>query len=182
MPSRLESTQRGRRRASEDVLAAVGRIGDLTRERATLVDARPEQALAASLWLWWLAWLAMVFLLTVVAWLRRRRQLQDPEAHLSSPLPPGLGIAGVERFLAERDRWEAPLQPGVGSCVRWASGRGVATELAVVFLHGWSTSPEEIDPVDTELARRLGANLVRLRLTGHGLSDGSRPRGGDGHS
>lgn len=107
-------------------------------------------------------------------WLRRRRQLQDPESQLSEPLPPGLGIGDVERFLAERDDREAPLQRGVGSDVKWASARDTATETAVVFLHGWSTSPEEIDPVDTEIARLLGANLVRLRLTGHGLAPADR--------
>jgi len=125
-----------------------------------------------------MAWVALVLLLLLgllaVALLFRRRQLQNPESHLSAPLPPGLGIGGIDRFLAERDAAEAPLRPGVGSTIRWATRPGVMTDVAVVFLHGWCNSPEEIDPVDADIARRLGANLVRLRLTGHGLSPGER--------
>jgi pimeloyl-ACP methyl ester carboxylesterase len=125
-----------------------------------------------------MAWVLLLFpTLICVLWLRRRRQLQDAEPQLSAPLPPGLDVGGVERFLKERDDREAPLQQGVRSDVRWASTPGTVTETAVLFLHGWATSPEEIDPVDTEIARHLGANLLRLRLTGHGLAPPDR--GGD---
>eukprot|EP00967_Tisochrysis_lutea_P141461 scaffold259911_cov34-Tisochrysis_lutea.AAC.2 len=109
-----------------------------------------------------------------LAWLRRRRQLQRVDPYLAQPLPSTLRIHDIERFLAQRDEAEGPLQPGVGAEVRWAAGEGVRTEVAVVFVHGWSTSPEEIDPVDREIAQRLGANLLRIRLSAHGLAPAER--------
>ncbi|KAL3926536.1 MAG: hypothetical protein SGPRY_003256 [Prymnesium sp.] len=90
---------------------------------------------------------------------------------LTSPLPSLLQVNGVERFLHVREQAAAPLRPGTESCVRWAEGRhGRQAKLCVVFLHGWSASPEEIDPVDANVASRLDAHLLRYRLTGHGLS------------
>ncbi|EOD08274.1 hypothetical protein EMIHUDRAFT_121950 [Emiliania huxleyi CCMP1516] len=100
--------------------------------------------------------------------------LSAPADHLSDPLPPGIGVDGIEAYLSERDERAGPLQPGVSSCVRWAGRRGAATDVAVVFLHGWSASPEEIDPADAEIATQLGANLVRVRLSGHGLAPPER--------
>jgi pimeloyl-ACP methyl ester carboxylesterase len=80
----------------------------------------------------------------------------------------------VERVLDRRDRNEAPLQPGCESSIRWVADQGRQSDVAVVFLHGWSASPTELDPVDVDIAARLGANLIRFRLTAHGLSPNSR--------
>ncbi|MEO1173450.1 MAG: alpha/beta fold hydrolase [Myxococcota bacterium] len=44
-----------------------------------------------------------------------------------------------------------------------------ATDLAVVYLHGFSASRGETAPFSENLARRLGANLFETRLSGHGL-------------
>jgi pimeloyl-ACP methyl ester carboxylesterase len=43
------------------------------------------------------------------------------------------------------------------------------TEYAVVYLHGFSASQEEGDPVHTDFAKRFGCNLYLARLEGHGL-------------
>ncbi|MFZ9661305.1 MAG: alpha/beta hydrolase [Chitinophagaceae bacterium] len=45
------------------------------------------------------------------------------------------------------------------------------TEYAIVYLHGFSASQEEGDPVHTDLAKKMGANLYLSRLDAHGLSD-----------
>jgi pimeloyl-ACP methyl ester carboxylesterase len=44
-----------------------------------------------------------------------------------------------------------------------------ATEYAVVYLHGFSASQEEGDPVHTDFGKRYGCNLYLTRLAGHGL-------------
>ena len=75
----------------------------------------------------------------------------------------------VEPFLAKRDDAARPLQPHAESKVVWAGKKNVQTELVVLYIHGWSSSPREIDPVDTQLAKQLGANSLRYRLTAHGL-------------
>ncbi|MCU0380340.1 MAG: alpha/beta hydrolase [Chitinophagaceae bacterium] len=43
------------------------------------------------------------------------------------------------------------------------------TEYAVVYLHGFSASQEEGDPVHTDFARTFGCNLYLARLAEHGL-------------
>jgi pimeloyl-ACP methyl ester carboxylesterase len=43
------------------------------------------------------------------------------------------------------------------------------TEYAVVYLHGFSASQEEGDPVHTYFARKYGCNLYLARLAEHGL-------------
>lgn len=114
----------------------------------------------------------LLFTLVVIArWLHLRREMRARDESLTSPLPSLLQVNGVERFLHVREQAAAPLRPGTESCVRWAEGRhGRQAKLCVVFLHGWSASPEEIDPVDANVASRLDAHLLRYRLTGHGLS------------
>ena len=44
------------------------------------------------------------------------------------------------------------------------------TELALVYLHGFSASRQETAPLSEDLARQLGANLFVTRLSGHGRS------------
>ena len=54
--------------------------------------------------------------------------LSAPADHLSDPLPPGIGVDGIEAYLSERDERAGPLQPGVSSCVRWAGRRGAGVQ------------------------------------------------------
>ena len=43
------------------------------------------------------------------------------------------------------------------------------TAYAIVYLHGFSASQEEGNPVHRNLAKQLGANLYLSRLSGHGI-------------
>lgn len=43
------------------------------------------------------------------------------------------------------------------------------TEYAIVYLHGFSASQEEGNPVHRNTAKQLGANLYLARLSGHGI-------------
>lgn len=126
-------------------------------------------AIALPLGLSWTVWLPIVAAIILCALLRLQRfRSYDPQ--LCSPLPAGVTTAaGVADFLASRDEVAAPLNENAGSSVRWADGHGVQTKLAVVYIHGWSASPREINPVDARVAEELNANLLRYRLTGHGM-------------
>ena len=42
------------------------------------------------------------------------------------------------------------------------------TEIAIVYIHGYSASPQEVRPVPEKIANKLNANLYFSRLTGHG--------------
>ncbi|MEQ6247398.1 alpha/beta fold hydrolase [Sulfitobacter sp. HNIBRBA3233] len=79
---------------------------------------------------------------------------------------------GVSAYLSWREARVPDITPGVEKRVVWADGPETATEWAVVYLHGFSASSEEIRPVPDRVAEALGANLIYTRLRGHG-------RGGD---
>ena len=116
--------------------------------------------------------------LLVAAWLRKRTILRREPAGLDAPLPPSTRLGSVEDFLRARESAAALIAPGAESSIIWAAGRrGERADYALVFLHGWSASPPEIDPVDARIAAEIGAHCVRFRLTGHGLKPVDR--GGD---
>jgi len=76
--------------------------------------------------------------------------------------------ADVDAWLAAREAAYPDIVPGVGKRVIWAGAKGAKTPLAVVYLHGFSATSEEIRPVPDEVAKVLGANLFFTRLAGHG--------------
>ncbi len=116
--------------------------------------------------------------LLVAALLRKRMVLRRDPAGLDAPLPPSTRLGSVEDFLRARESAAAPIAPGAESSIIWAAGRrGERADYALVFLHGWSASSLEIDPVDARIAAEIGAHCVRFRLTGHGLKPVDR--GGD---
>jgi esterase/lipase len=59
------------------------------------------------------------------------------------------------------------LVAGTEARIVWRE-QGVRTEYAVVYLHGFSASRQEIAPVPEQVAEQLGANLYEARLNGHG--------------
>jgi pimeloyl-ACP methyl ester carboxylesterase len=71
-------------------------------------------------------------------------------------------------ILAEREASFDDIVPGAEARVVWAGAPGEVTRWAVLYLHGFSASSEEIRPVPDLVAEALGANLVFNRLPGHG--------------
>ena len=53
--------------------------------------------------------------------------------------------------------------------IRWHGEPNQRTPLAVVYLHGFSATRQEVAPVGELVADALGANLFETRLAGHGL-------------
>ena len=74
-------------------------------------------------------------------------------------------VAGY--FAAQEARFD-DITPGTEKRVVWAGAAGDKTPLAVVYLHGFSATSEEIRPVPDRVAEALGANLIFTRLAGHG--------------
>lgn len=75
----------------------------------------------------------------------------------------------LDEWLAQREAAIADLRPGTEKRLVWANPAGKAqTEWAVVYIHGFSATLEEIRPVPDRVAERLGANLFFTRLSGHG--------------
>jgi esterase/lipase len=77
--------------------------------------------------------------------------------------------ADLQSWLAAR---EAGIRPEVASYLQWAGRPGQVTDLAILYVHGFSASPAELRPLPEQVAQVLGANLLAIRLTGHG-TDGA---------
>lgn len=79
-----------------------------------------------------------------------------------------VSLSELDHFIAGKEsKW--PVKPGNASRIVWADSVGRKTQYSVVYLHGWSASAEEGNPVHTQIAADLGANLYLPRLSHHGL-------------
>ncbi len=62
------------------------------------------------------------------------------------------------------------LKPENEARIIWANDSAKAkTEYVIVYLHGFSASQEEGDPVHTSIAKKFGCNLFLTRLAEHGI-------------
>ena len=77
-------------------------------------------------------------------------------------------IATLTAEIAAAEAQVPNLRPGCEKRIIWAGDPDTQTEYAVLFIHGFSASPEEIRPLPDLVAKGLGANLHFTRLTGHG--------------
>ena len=75
----------------------------------------------------------------------------------------------LDAYIAEREA-NLPVREGNESRIIWADSSKTKTPISVVYLHGWSASAVEGDPVHRQIAQDLGANLYLPRLAEHGLS------------
>eukprot|EP01035_Chromulina_nebulosa_P043338 gene43338-58702_t len=72
----------------------------------------------------------------------------------------------VEAYLAESESVISGLRPSGRKEIVWADPATRArTDVAVVFIHGFSASPSELRPFPDIIAKNLGANLFLTRLT-----------------
>lgn len=74
----------------------------------------------------------------------------------------------VDTYLATEESKFDDIIPGAEKRVVWADGKGEKTRFALLYVHGFSATSEEIRPVPDNVAKSLNANLVYTRLQGHG--------------
>lgn len=84
---------------------------------------------------------------------------------LSAPLQ------DFDALIAAHESQVQDLKPDNQARIIWNDSVGVRTGVSVVYLHGFSASQEEGDPIHMDVAERYGANLYLARLEGHGRSD-----------
>lgn len=61
------------------------------------------------------------------------------------------------------------IKPGNESQIIWNDSSKAKTEFVVLYLHGFSASQEEGNPVHIDFAKRYGCNLYLARLAEHGI-------------
>ncbi|NDA44062.1 MAG: alpha/beta fold hydrolase [Gammaproteobacteria bacterium] len=76
--------------------------------------------------------------------------------------------AALERWLNDGEATLGDVVPGAEKTIRWAHEDRRRTPLAIVYLHGYTATRQEVDPLCDELAATLKANVYYTRLAGHG--------------
>lgn len=124
--------------------------------------------------------LAALALLVGGLWALEPADLPDREITFDPASLPA-GAADLPDWLAAQEAEVPDLRPRAEKRIVWAGTPGAKTPLAVVYLHGFSATGEEIRPVPDQVAAALGANLFFTRLAGHGRSGAAmaEPAAGD---
>ncbi|MBI1341972.1 MAG: alpha/beta hydrolase [Terrimonas sp.] len=75
----------------------------------------------------------------------------------------------LEQYVANKEK-QHKLRPDNEARIIWYNdSTKEKTEYAIVYLHGFSASQEEGDPVHFDLAQKFGCNLYLSRLAEHGI-------------
>lgn len=80
-------------------------------------------------------------------------------------------LTTLEMEINSRELAISNIRPDNQARIIWFDSIPKKTEFSIVYLHGWSASQEEGDPIHLQTAKRFGCNLYLPRLTGHGLSE-----------
>ncbi|MBI1218864.1 MAG: alpha/beta hydrolase [Rhodobacteraceae bacterium] len=113
----------------------------------------------------WLGAILIAFIVLLAGvWFLAPRPGVDPALHFSAN---SLG-SDLDAYLTSEEHHFSDITPGAEKRIIWAGATGVKTPYAVVYLHGYSATSEEIRPVPDDVAKALGANLFFTRFTGHG--------------
>lgn len=75
---------------------------------------------------------------------------------------------GLDGYLAAQEAKFPDILPKQQKQILWAGKPEQKTDIAIVYLHGFSASPEEIRPVPDLIGKELNANVFFTRLAGHG--------------
>ena len=114
-----------------------------------------------------LKWIGIVLLLLVVVYLVG----PTPEKFIPETSLPLItaDATALEKKIAEKENAFKTLRPNNEARIIWADSTKEKTAWSIVFLHGFSASWREGDPVVLDLAKRYGCNIFLPRLYGHGL-------------
>jgi pimeloyl-ACP methyl ester carboxylesterase len=114
--------------------------------------------------------LAAIAILAIVYWFGP--EPVAPGYDTSLPAVPS-DPAALEQYVQAKEARHL-LKPDNEARIVWQDSTHRKTPYSIVYLHGFSASRKEGDPVVNDFARRYGCNLYLSRLDGHGI-DTSEP-------
>ncbi|MEM8524208.1 MAG: alpha/beta hydrolase [Bacteroidota bacterium] len=94
----------------------------------------------------------------------------DFEGFDNEPLSLDVELAELDSYIASQEAKVLNIKPDNESEIVWADSIR-QTEYAIVYLHGYSASKGEGEPIHRDLAKKYGCNLHLPRLFQHGLDD-----------
>lgn len=77
----------------------------------------------------------------------------------------------LDEYLKVSESAYSDIVPGTEKTIIWHDEQGQKTDLAVIYLHGFSASRQEVSPLVENLGNQLSANVFLTRLVGHGRSE-----------
>ncbi|WP_420602758.1 alpha/beta hydrolase [Flagellimonas sp.] len=80
-------------------------------------------------------------------------------------------LAQLEKEINSRENAISNIKADNEAKIIWFDSIPTKTAYSIVYLHGWSASRMEGNPLHRETAKRYGCNLYLPRLAGHGLSE-----------
>lgn len=119
-----------------------------------------------------LKWFGFTILVLIIVYFMGPRPSRPVYSKELPSVP--VGSAALEDYVARREA-KHKLKPDNEARIIWYNDTlKQKTEYAVVYLHGFSASQEEGDPVHYQFAQKFGCNLYLSRLDAHGI-DTSAP-------
>jgi pimeloyl-ACP methyl ester carboxylesterase len=114
-----------------------------------------------------LKWLAIILLVLIIVYFLGP-QPSTPAYISDLPDVPGEATS-LEQYISKNEATHK-LKPDNEARILWLNDSlKEKTEYAVVYLHGFSASQEEGDPVHYNFAQKFGCNLYLSRLNAHGI-------------
>ncbi len=115
----------------------------------------------------YLKWLGLTLLVLIIVYFLGPKPAH-PDYIKELPVIPA-EAAALEEYIAKQEA-RHKLKPDNEARILWYNDSSKQkTEYAVVYLHGFSASQEEGDPVHYEFAQKFGCNLYLSRLFTHGI-------------
>ncbi|MFM6995246.1 MAG: alpha/beta hydrolase [Sediminibacterium sp.] len=93
---------------------------------------------------------------------------QPPKPVLNDILPTVASINELNTYVSEMESMHS-IKPNNEAKIIWADSSKSQTEYAIVYLHGFSASQMEGDPVHQNMAKQFHCNLYLARLAEHGI-------------
>lgn len=114
-----------------------------------------------------LKWLAIITLVILIAYIAGPIP-QTPVYNIEMPVVPAENTA-LETYIRNNEAIHK-LKPDNEARIVWANDSlKQPTAYAIVYLHGFSASQEEGEPVHRNIAKEFGCNLYLSRLAEHGI-------------
>ena len=114
-----------------------------------------------------LKWLGVILLLLIVVYFLGPQPSAPKFSKDLAPIP--ADAISLEKYISKNEAAHI-LKPDNEARILWLNDSlKLQTEYAVVYLHGFSASQEEGDPVHKNFAKKFGCNLFLSRLDAHGI-------------
>jgi len=113
-----------------------------------------------------LKWLGIILIVLIIVYFLGP-QPATPKYSNAIPTVP-TNATQLEQYIATNEA-KHKLKPDNEARIVWLDSTKQKTEYAVVYLHGFSASQEEGDPVHRDFAKKFRCNLYLSRLAEHGI-------------